>query len=453
MALLQNNLLTRRKEEGLAHAGDRFKKWRYLNLHRSHCFCVLENCRIFAFTARGGNMNCTQSKLHIMLGNIKFHNPTKLYFGKDALRYLAKELQNYGPTVMLSYGGGSIKRNGIYNQVMQVLREAGKTVVEDSGVTPNPTVEKLREGAQRARQHAVDLILAVGGGSTIDYAKGVSASAYCDEDPWEKYYIHQENPTCKIIPVGNILTMVGTGSEMNGGSVITNHGAHLKIGKVFGFQLMPRFAILNPEFTYSVPQYQMVAGFFDIMSHILEQYCSGTDDNTSDYIAEGLMRSLISSTRVAAKHPNDYEARSNIMWTATWALNTLLKCGKTQDWMVHMIGQSVGAYTDATHGMTLSAVSLPYYRHIMEAGLAKFRRLAINVWDVDAAGKTDRQIAEEGLKAMEGWMKEIGVVLHLSELGVQPEMFDGIAQGAFICEGGYKKLDHAEIVQILQESM
>lgn len=205
-----------------------------------------------------------------MLGNIKFHNPTKLYFGKDSLRYLAKELQNYGPTVMLSYGGGSIKCNGIYDQVMQALREAGKTVIEDSGVTPNPTVEKLREGARRARQNAVDLILAVGGGSTIDYAKGVSASAYCDEDPWEKYYVHQENPTCKIIPVGNVLTMVGTGSEMNAGSVITNHAVHLKIGKVFGTQLMPHFAILNPEFTYSVPQYQMVAGFFDIMSHILE---------------------------------------------------------------------------------------------------------------------------------------------------------------------------------------
>lgn len=388
-----------------------------------------------------------------MLGNIKFHNPTKLYFGKESLRYLAGELKNYGPTVMLSYGGGSIKRNGVYDQVMEVLRAEGKTVVEDGGVMSNPTAERLRKGALRARQHAVDLILAVGGGSTVDYAKGVSASAYCDEDPWEKYYKRQENPTCDIVPVGVVLTMVGTGSEMNGGSVITNHDEHMKIAKVFGAAVMPRFAVLNPEYTYSIPRYQMVAGFFDIMSHLLEQYLSGTDDNTSDYLAEALMRSLIYSSRIAVKEPSNYEARSNIMWTAAWALNTLIKCGKKQDWMVHMIGQSVGAYTDATHGMTLSAVSLPYYRHILKSGLAKFRRFAINVWDVDPRGKNDRQIAEEGLGAMENWMKEIGVVMRLAELGVKPEMFQGIAQGTFICTGGYKILNHDEIVRILKESM
>ena len=181
-----------------------------------------------------------------MLGNFKFSNPTRLYFGEDSLRFLKDELKNYGPVVMLSYGGGSIKRNGIYDAVMAILKEAGKTVVEDAGVMPNPTVEKLYEGARLVRDNHVDLILAVGGGSTIDYAKGVSASAWCEEDPWEKYYKNGGNPTCRIVPVGSILTMVGTGSEMNGGSVISNHKEGLKIGKVFGPEVFPQFTILNP---------------------------------------------------------------------------------------------------------------------------------------------------------------------------------------------------------------
>ncbi len=317
---------------------------------------------------------------------------------------------------------------------------------------PNPTVEKLYEGCRLAKDNAVDLILAVGGGSVCDYAKAVSVSAYCNEDPWEKYYLRMEDVDNPIIPVGCVLTMVGTGSEMNGGSVITNHAQKRKIGHVFGDNVFPKFAILNPEYTFTLPAYQMVAGFFDIMSHILEQYFSGEDDNTSDYIAEGLLRSLIHSSRIAVKTPNDYEARSNIMWIATWALNTLIAMGKSTDWMVHMIGQSIGAYTDATHGMTLSAISIPYYRHICPYGLAKFKRYAIHVWDVDPAGKTDEQVAAEGLDRMEAWMKEIGLVMNITELGVTEDMLDGIADGSFIMEGGYHTLTHDEIVQILKES-
>ena len=197
----------------------------------------------------------------------------------------------------------------------------------------------------------------------------------------------------------------------------------------------------------------MVAGFYDIMSHILEQYFSGEDDNTSDYIMEGLLRSLIHSSRIALRNPQDYEARSNIMWTATWALNTLVAKGKATDWMVHMIGQSVGAYTDATHGMTLAAVSLPYYRHIMPYGLAKFKRYAIRVWDVAPEGKTDEEVAKEGLVRMENYMNELGLVMRISELGVTEDMIDGIAAGSFINEGGYKILSREEIAAILKESM
>ena len=388
-----------------------------------------------------------------MQGNFSYYNPTKLYFGDESLNFLKDELKNYGPTVMFCYGGGSIKRNGIYDQVMTLLREAGKTVVEDGGVMSNPTVEKLYEGAKMARENNVDLILAVGGGSTIDYAKGVSASAWCEEDPWTKYYLEQGNPSCKIIPVGAVLTMVGTGSEMNGGSVITNHAQGLKIGKVFDEELFPKFTILNPKFTFTVPQYQMVAGFFDIMSHIMEQYFSDSDDSTTDYIAEGLMRSLIHSSRIAVKNPHDYEARSNIMWTATWALNTLLKKGKTTDWEVHMIGQAVGAITDATHGMTLAAVSIPYYKHVMDGGLHKFARFAQNVWNIPAEGKSERQLAEAGLAALEAWMREIGLVMNITDLGATEEMLPKIADGTFLLTGGYKVLTREEVIEILRESM
>lgn len=388
-----------------------------------------------------------------MLGNFTYSNPTKLYFGDKALENLKTELNNYGQNIMLVYGGGSIKENGIYQQVIDILKECNKTVFEDPGVMPNPTVEKLYEGCKIAKDNNVDLILAVGGGSVCDYSKAVSVSAYCEEDPWDKYYLRMEDVSNKIIPVGCVLTMVGTGSEMNGGSVITNHQSKLKIGHVFGDNVFPKFSILNPTFTFTLPKYQMVAGFYDIMSHILEQYFSGDDDNTSDYIMEGLLKSLIHSSKIAVENPQDYEARSNIMWIATWALNTLVAKGKTTDWMVHMIGQSVGAYTDATHGMTLAAVSIPYYKHIMPYGLNKFKRYAINVWNVNPQNKTDEEIALEGLKEMENFMKEIGLVMNLKDLNVTEDMLDGIADGTFIMEGGYKILNHEEIVEILKESM
>lgn len=240
---------------------------------------------------------------------------------------------------------------------------------------------------------------------------------------------------------------------MNGGSVITNHHTKQKIGHVFGDDVMPKFSILNPKYTMTLPKYQMIAGIYDIFNHICEQYFSGEDDNTSDYISEGLMRGLIHASRIAVEDPQDYEARSNIMWTATWALNTLVSRGKSTDWMVHMLGQAVGAYTDATHGMTLAAVSLPYYRYIMPYGLKKFARFAAEVWGISRDGKTDEQLADEGLSAMESWMQEIGLVMNLKDLGATEEMIEGIADATFILEGGYKVLDRDEVIEVLKASM
>lgn len=389
-----------------------------------------------------------------MLGNFTYANPTKLYFGDESLKSLNIELPKYGKNVILVYGGGSIKRSGLYDEVTAILKANGKTVSEIAGVMPNPTIEKLYEGIKIARKADADLILAVGGGSVCDYSKALSVSVNCNEDPWEKYYLNFDEPTCETIPVGCVLTMAGTGSEMNAGAVITNHESKLKIGHVFADEkIMPRFSILNPKYTLTLPKYQMCAGIYDIFNHICEQYFSGDDDNTSDYISEGLMRSLICSSRIANVNPQDYEARSNIMWTATWALNTLVAKGKSADWMVHMLGQAVGAVTDATHGMTLSAVSLAYYNYIMDAGLPKFVRFAKNVWNVDPDGKTDKEIALEGLSKMEEWMKELGLSMNLREIGATEDMLDDMVNATLIMEGGYKILNKNDIREILKASM
>lgn len=387
-----------------------------------------------------------------MLGTFTYHNPCRVHFGPEALDSLADELAEYGDNVVLVYGGGSIKRSGLYDQVVEILSAAGKNVTEISGVMSNPTVEKLRESCMIARDANADLLLAVGGGSVIDFAKAVSVSAYADEDPWDKYYKRMEDPDNKIIPVGDILTMSGTGSEMNAGSVITNPEEKLKIGHVYGSSVIPRFAIVNPEYTFTVPDYQMKAGIFDAFNHIQEQYFSGDDDNTTDYIAEGMMKNLINASRIAVKDPTDYEARSNVSWVSTWALNTFLGCGKATDWEVHMIGQAIGAVTDATHGMTLSAVAPAYYRMIMPYGLTKFVRFAMEVWGVDPAGKTDEEIAEEGIAAMEAWMDEIGVVRTVGELGLKPDMYDDVIKGTFLLDGGYKKLSQDDVRAILVAS-
>ena len=389
-----------------------------------------------------------------MLGNFSYCNPTKLYFGEDALSNLSAELKKYGQNVVLIYGGGSIRKNGIYDAVMDILNAEGKNVAEISCVMPNPTIEKLYEGMEIARAHKADFLLAVGGGSVCDYAKALSVSVNCEADPWEKYYIKFEEPSCETIPVGCVLTMVGTGSEMNAGAVITNPKEKLKIGHVFADEkIMPRFSILNPRYTMTLPHRQMVSGIYDIFNHICEQYFSGEDDNTSDYLSEGLMKSVIHASRIANQNPQDYEARSNLMWAATWALNTLVAKGKSTDWMVHMLGQSVGACTDATHGMTLAAVSLPYYRHILPYGLPKFVRFAINVWGVEAADKTEEAIALEGLAAMESWMRELGLTMNLTELGATEAMLPDLVKATIILTGGYKPMEQAEILEIFKESM
>lgn len=296
----------------------------------------------------------------------------------------------------------------------------------------------------------IDLILAVGGGSVIDCAKGMSVSLGL-KDPFKELWLEGKEVTTNNIPVGSILTMVGTGSEFNGGSVITDEDRKIKMGRVFPSHVYPKFSILNPELTYSVSEYQMVSGIFDILSHLMEQYFSGDDDNVSDYLIESLMKSLIDATPKAIKNREDYEARSNIMWIASLALNTLVGLGKTQDWEVHNIEHQLGAYTDCAHGMGLAAISVPYYKHIYKYGLDKFVRFAKNVWNIDDTNKSSDEVALLGIKALSKFIKDSHMVSHISELGATKDMLKDIANSC-IESGGYKVISHEEIYEILKEA-
>ncbi len=384
-----------------------------------------------------------------MFYDFTYHNPTKIYFGRTALDNLSSELKNYGKNILLVYGKGAIKKIGLYDKVTDILKEAGKTVIELSGIKPNPSYAQLLEGARLVRENNVDLILAVGGGSTIDCSKGISASAYCEGDPWEKYWINKEPLSNKTVPIGAILTMAGTASEMNGGSVITNEEKMLKNGRVFPSEVNPRFSILNPEYTFSVSQYQMASGIFDTFSHLSEQYFSGEDDNTSDYLIEGCMKSLISSARTAMKDPLDYEARSNIMWCATLGLNYILGVSKTQDWEVHNIEHQLGAYTDCTHGAGLAAISPAYFRYTCKYGIDKYVRFAENVFGVDTSNMSKEDAAEAGIKCVEEFIAMLKLPLSIKELGATEEMLPLIAESTKV-GGGYKIMNKDDILEVLK---
>ena len=379
-----------------------------------------------------------------------FYNPTRIHFGKNSLDNLKDELSNYGKNILLVYGGGSIKKIGLYDKVVNILKEYNKNIFECGGITPNPKYKDMLRGVKMIEDNHIDLILAVGGGSVIDCAKGMSVSLGL-KDPFKDLWLEGKEVTKNNIPVGSILTMVGTGSEFNGGSVITDEDRKIKMGRVFPSHVYPKFSVLNPELTYSVSEYQMVSGIFDILSHLMEQYFSGDDDNVSDYLIESLMKSLIDATPKAIKNKEDYEARSNIMWIASLALNTLVGLGKTQDWEVHNIEHQLGAYTDCAHGMGLAAISVPYYKHIYKYGLDKFVRFAKNVWNIDDTNKSKDEVALLGIEALSKFIKDSHMVTHISELGATKDMLKDIADSC-IESGGYKVLSHKEIYEILKEA-
>ena len=388
-----------------------------------------------------------------MKRDFEFFNPTQVFFGRSAMENLGAVLSQYGDRVLLAYGGGSIRENGIYDQVMAVLRACGKTVTEFSGILPNPTYAKALEGGALARACQADLILAVGGGSVIDCAKAVAIAAVEEGDLWNKYWEGKQPLDCVPLPVGAILTMVGTGSEMDGDSVLTNEETKRKTS-CWDYAIYPQFAILNPEFTFSVPEYQMVSGIFDTLSHIMEIYLSPEDeDNISDDFAEALMRSILRNTPVAIANSRDYVARSNLMWASSLALSGILAPSKQEDWEVHQIQHQIAAYYPSAHGMGLAAVSPAYYRLVCPHGLPRFRRFAVNVWGVDPAGKSDREVALAGIDAMAAFIRDSRMTPNLRALGIPDE--SRLAEIAATCNlrrGGYYTLTREDVLQVLRES-
>ncbi len=385
--------------------------------------------------------------------DFEFYNPTQVFFGRSAMENLSGLLSLYGKNVLLAYGGGSIQQNGVYEQVMQVLQACGKKVTEFSGIMPNPTYQKVLEGGAIARSCGADLILAVGGGSVIDCAKAVSIAAVERGDLWTRHWLEKRPVEIPPIPVGTVLTMVGTGSEMDGDAVITNEETKIKTS-CWDYCLYPKFSILNPEYTYSVPEYQMVSGIFDTLSHIMEIYFSPEDeDNISDDFAEALMGNIIRSTAAALKDPQDYTARSNLMWASSLALSGLLAPSKKEDWEVHQIQHQLGAYYDCAHGMGLAAISPAYYRLVCPYGVPRFKRFAINVWGLDPTGKSDLDVAMAGIDALAAFIRDSHMTANLRELGIPDDsLLETISSTCNLRQGGYYTLTREDVLQVLRKS-
>ncbi|MBQ9647531.1 MAG: iron-containing alcohol dehydrogenase [Oscillospiraceae bacterium] len=375
--------------------------------------------------------------------------PVKVYVGeKAAEKNLATELQKHGKTVLLAYGGGSIRKNGVYDELVGILKAAGKEIVEFTGVMSNPTYAKVQEGAKLARKHNVDFILAVGGGSVIDCCKIVSAQAKLDEDIWEYEYGEHKQPT-ELIPMGAVVTAFGTGAEMNNGAVITHMDKMLNSALWGAFY---NFAILDPAYTMTMPMKQVISGAFDTLSHCMETYFgSPKEDNLSDEINEAVMRSTIKNLRAQIANPDDKVARSELLWAAAMGENGILKIGKATDFQCHMMEHQLGAYTDCNHGMGLSAMHVQYYRYIVEKGADKFAKYAERVWGVDPAGKSELEIANEGLDALEAFIKEIGMPSNFRELGIPDDLpWKEIADSVTLTSGGYGHLTHEDVLKIFE---
>lgn len=386
--------------------------------------------------------------------NFVYEYPTKVYFGKGAAKqHLAGILAAYGPNVLLAYGGGSIKKNGVYEELTGILKAAGKTVTEFTGIMSNPTFAKVQEGAKLARNNKIDLVLAVGGGSVIDCCKIVCAQAVTDEDLWEVEMVRHGAPAGKPIPLGAVVTASGTGAEMNGGAVITNEDAKIKSGM---FTAVPRFAILDPEYTMSLPEGQVLSGAFDTLSHAMETYFGRSDrDNVSDEVALAVMVSTVTNMRTLLKDIHDYTARSNLMWTSAMAENGILKVGRLTDFECHQIEHQLGAYTDCSHGQGLAVIHPAYYRHLYKSAVPKFARFARKVWGVEDTD--DAQAAKKGILALEDFILECGLPTKLTQLRskaeITPELLRQVADSTNLLPNGYKQLTHDEVYEILMECL
>ena len=376
-----------------------------------------------------------------------YEYPTKVYFGEGAAKeHLAEAVSAYGQTVMLAYGGGSVKKNGIYDDVKEILEGAGKKVTDFSGIMSNPTYAKVQEGAELAKKENIDFILAVGGGSVIDCCKIVAAQAKTEEDLWEMEMTEHKFPT-EVIPMGAIVTASGTGAEMNGGAVITNEEKVIKAGMAAA---APRFAVLDPAYTMSVPRMQVISGAFDTLSHAMETYFGNSDqDNVSDDVALSIMRNTVVNMRRLMGNINDIQARGNLMWDSAMAENGILKVGRVTDFQAHQLEHQLGAYTDCNHGQGLAVIHPAYYRHIVKDAEDKFTRFAKEVFGADTA--------EKGVEALADFIKECGLPTKMGELKskveITPEVLRNVADTCNVIKCNPRELSRDEIYDILMECM
>ena len=390
--------------------------------------------------------------------NFIFHNPVKIYFGKGQASNITQEAQSRPGTVLIVYGGGSIKRNGAYDDVMNALKEAGNEVVELSGVTPNPRLDITLKGVALAREKNVSLILAVGGGSVIDCAKFISLGAGIgdNEDLWDDYIETGKPAPENLIPLGVVLTTAATGSEMGDAAVLTNWERNRKLGYV-SFPLTPKFSVLDPSYLLTLPKEQTIYGFEDMFCHTCEQYFSlPSDDNLSDEMAESIMRHILRSWRACLRDPEDYQARSNAMWDSTLALNRLISRGKQEDWVTHGIEHAISAKYDIAHGAGLAVVHAHWMKYVYEASpeaTARFARWARNVWGVDATGKSERLLAQEGIERYVDFLRRVGAPLTFEQAGVvdvDDAALDQMADHAGEVGGSYRHISRDDARAILQ---
>lgn len=384
------------------------------------------------------------------MNKFTYSYPVKVYFGeKAAAANLSAELAKVGPNVLLAYGGGSIKKNGIYEELTAILEAAGKNVTEFTGIMSNPTYEKVQEGAALAKDKGIDFILAVGGGSVIDCCKIISAQAKLDKDIWELEYTDHKQPT-EFIPMGAVVTAFGTGAEMNNGAVITNEEKMLKSALWGAFY---NFAILDPAYTMTMPMKQVISGAFDSLSHSMETYMgSPREVNLSDEINEATQRNIIRNIRATLKNPDDIRARSELIWAAAMAENGILKIGKATDFQCHMLEHQLGAYTDCNHGQGLAVLHPSLYRHMMPEANRQFARMATEVWGIDPAGKTEAELAADFVDALADFIREIGLPTTFAEMDIPADTdYKAIADSTVLTGGCAKKFTKEELMEVLLE--
>ena len=384
--------------------------------------------------------------------SFNFFNPTRIIFGKNKIQELGDYIKQY-KNILFTYGGGSIKKNGIYEDVIKILKNENKTIVELSGIMPNPRTEKVYEGIELCKKYDIDFILAVGGGSVIDCSKAIAIGAKVSEDFWKKFYLDWEECTDGL-PLGTILTLSATGTEMNAGSVITDWNTHIKTNYATDY-MYSKFSILDPTYTYSLPKEQTVYGSIDILAHVFEQYFSAPDEsNLSDDLSEAIIKNVIDNLEVAVNNPNDYIARSNLMWCSTMALNNIIGLGKVQDWNSHQIEHALSGIYDIPHGAGLAIIFPNWMKYVYKRAIGKFKRYAINIWNVDTNNKTDEQIALEGIEKTKEYFSKLGAPVTLKEVNIFEEDIDKITQTVILTgEGSYLVPDKKDVENILRSSL